>query len=202
MRARVAVVAGAVTAATLLAVLLLSETHAAGKAPLRAQKPASAVASVRAERHRTHPQSGRTPRLDCPGQRRRERRARLSVPDPAGARLLTRREVLCTFGGLRWLRPHEIVAVQRTTYERAQAVHEALAGASPGVVNPSRVVWLMTWYYAKPVREHVCQYADCPAPEPDRIVEIRGYSQVIDAATGMTTDWCVGCIAAPRPRGD
>jgi hypothetical protein len=101
---------------------------------------------------------------------------------------------------LRRLKPGEIVAVQRTTYGRAQAVHPALLGSSPNIVDPSRIVWLMTWYYAKPVRYHLCQYADCPSPEPDRIVKIRAYSEVIDAATGTTTDWCMGCTAAPRPR--
>jgi hypothetical protein len=194
-RVRSAVLAAMAVAASLLVVLVAAQTHATGKPRLTTERVGRMFNSADRDARGVH-----APKVDCRGQRRQVRAARLSSPDPAGARLFTRKQVLCSFGSLRWLKPGEVVAVQRTTYGRAQRAHPALLGSSPNVVDPNRIVWLMTWYYAMPVRYHLCQYADCPAPEPDRIVKINAYSEVINAATGTTTDWCMGCTAAPRPR--
>lgn len=191
MRARFAVLIVLVAAMTLVGMVLVWGTRApgAGRAAAGAVERSSAVASGR-----------QIQQLDCRGQRRSERVASLTAPDPSGARLFTRRQILCSFGDLRALRPGEIVAVERTTYRRAQAEHPALAAASPSLVNPSRVVWLITWYYPKPIAYRPCQYGSCPPSAPDRVVHISATSMVIDAATGSMTDSCDACTAAPRPR--
>jgi hypothetical protein len=121
----------------------------------------------------------------------------LAKPDPPGARLLTRRQVLTRFGDLGHLKRGETVVAVRTTYGQIQAAHPALAAASPNVVDPTRIVWVMTWHFAKPVAYQPCRYGYCPPTASDRTVWIAAWSMVIDAASGQMTDSCDGCAALP-----
>jgi hypothetical protein len=121
----------------------------------------------------------------------------LAKPDPPGARLITRRQVLTRFGDLGHLKRGETVVAVRTTYGQIQAAHPTLAAASPNVVDPTRIVWVMTWHFAKPVAYQPCRYGYCPPTASDRTVWIAAWSMVIDAASGQMTDSCDGCAALP-----
>src|SRR5205814_10456160 len=72
----------------------------------------------------------------------------LSHPDPKGAHLLTRAQVVAQYGG-----KGITVAADLMSYRAAQSVAPDLAGGSSAVVDPGRKVWLVTLYYNPPRRE-------------------------------------------------
>lgn len=119
----------------------------------------------------------------------------LASLDPAGARLLTRAQILSMSGFAR-----DTVAASLMTYRQAQAAFPDLAAEGPLVVNPHRVVWVVTAYLPHPISESFCRSISCPpGVASQRRVTIVADSMVLDAMTGDAPDQCRGCAVLPRP---
>ena len=111
----------------------------------------------------------------------------LYTPATPGAPLMSRRQVLSRFG-----LTDASVAVARMTYGQLHAADPALAASS--VVNPARIIWVITRYFRKAV---TVPYDNGPPGAPTTH-KIFAESIVIDAATGDVTDYCQGCAGVPR----
>ena len=143
----------------------------------------------------------RAGKLICDPQAYSAEKFPLAKPDPRGARLLTKQQVLSRYGGREHLRKGETVDAVRMTYRQLHAANPALASATRILVNPSRVMWAITWRYSPPIAYRPCQYASCPSVASVRAIQLSASATVIDALTGQTTDSCTGCAAVPRSRG-
>lgn len=120
----------------------------------------------------------------------------LAAPDPAGAHLLTRAQILSMPGFA-----DDTVTASLMTYRQPHAAFPELAAEGPLVVNPDRLVWVVTAYFPHPLTVPFCRYAICPAGVMSRrLATIAASSQVLDAATGDASDQCTGCAVLPPPR--
>jgi hypothetical protein len=112
----------------------------------------------------------------------------LDHPMAPGARVLTLQQAVAEQG---WT--GDIVRARLMTYGQAAEAFPALAASR---VAPSREVWVLTRYFAKPVTMPFAGGYGPPG-EPATI-QVSAVSVVIDATTGTETDWCQGCAVLPR----
>ncbi|HEY6297495.1 MAG TPA: hypothetical protein VIX15_17685 [Streptosporangiaceae bacterium] len=118
-----------------------------------------------------------------------ERGLPLLKPAAPGARLLTEQQVVGRLAGR-----GDVVRARLMTYGQASRAYPALAASA--VIAPSRPVWVLTVYFAKPVTIDT-GYGPPGAPAT---MTIAAMSEVVDATTGTMTDECEGCAAIPRSR--
>jgi hypothetical protein len=111
----------------------------------------------------------------------------LIKPAASGAALLTERQVVARSG---WR--GDVVRARLMTYGLASRAYPALAASA--VIARSRLVWVLTVYFAEPVTVDT-GYGPPSAPDTIRISAV---SEVVDATTGTTTDECEGCAVIPR----
>jgi hypothetical protein len=114
-----------------------------------------------------------------------ERGFPLIKPAAPGARLLIEQQVTGRWRG-------DVVRARLMTYGQASAAYPALAASA--VIAPSRPVWVLTVYFARPMTIDT-GYGPPSAPTT---MTISAMSEVIDAATGTPTDQCEGCALIPR----
>ena len=79
------------------------------------------------------------------------------------------------------------------TYGQAARAFPALA-ADSGIVAQSRLVWVLTVYFPRPVTFD----PGWGPPSAPTTMTISAMSEVLDAATGTVTDECDGCAVIPR----
>ena len=108
-------------------------------------------------------------------------------PAAPGARLLTEQQVT---GRSAW--HGDVVRARLMTYGQAARAYPALAASA--VIAPSRPVWVLTVYFARPVTIDT-GYGPPGAPTT---MTISAMSEVIDASTGTPADQCEGCAVLPR----
>ncbi|HEY6295300.1 MAG TPA: hypothetical protein VIX15_06520 [Streptosporangiaceae bacterium] len=111
----------------------------------------------------------------------------LTRPAAPGARLLTEQQVTGRSG---WR--GDVVRARLMTYGQAARAYPALAASA--VIAPSRPVWVLTVYFARPVTID-SGYGPPGAPAT---MTISAMSEVIDASTGTPADQCEGCAVIPR----
>ena len=104
-----------------------------------------------------------------------------------GTRLLTEQQVT---GRSAWR--GDVVRARLMTYRQAARAYPGLAASA--VIAPSRTVWVVTVYFAKPMTIDT-GYGPPSAPTT---MTISATSEVIDATTGTPTDQCEGCAVIPR----
>jgi hypothetical protein len=75
------------------------------------------------------------------------------------------------------------------TYGQAMSAYPNIA--SERFIDQSRVVWIITLYFPKPVQSTWSAPTSVPLPS------FSSATIVIDAATGTETDWCEGCSTIP-----
>jgi hypothetical protein len=112
--------------------------------------------------------------------------------DLPGARLLTEQQVLAR---LHW--PGSVTGARRMTYAQAAAAFPHLAAST--VIAPSRVVWVLTRHFPKPVTYNG-GFGTLGRPTAQKVSSM---TLIIDAATGMMTDSCMNCsyLRATASRG-
>jgi hypothetical protein len=111
----------------------------------------------------------------------------LIKPAASGAALLTERQVAARSG---WR--GDVVRARLMTYGQASRAYPALAGSA--VIARSRLVWVLTVYFAKPETVDT----GYGPPTAATTMTISAMSEVVDATTGTMTDQCEGCAVIPR----
>lgn len=96
----------------------------------------------------------------------------------AGARLMSRQEAIRQAGGLA---SGKDSAAQLMQYADVPRIDPGLG--ENGIVNPARWVWIVS----------VNQNTRTRASPAQASVVVHGYTDVIDAQTGIITDACAGC---------
>lgn len=179
--------AAALLAANALTVFTVSACSARPHGTAQTSQPAAARSASTAVSHGTNPQLVACEQRSSACERAALKKFPLNRPVPAGTPLLTRRVVLAELG-----LTHASAVATRTTYRQIRAADPALAASS--VIYPSRIVWVITRFFAKPVS--VPQTMGPPSAPTS--ITITAASYVIDAATGTMTDSCQGCAALTR----
>jgi hypothetical protein len=115
-----------------------------------------------------------------------------SLPPVATGTRITEQQALTEAG---WTgQAGQTVVGSLMTYGRAHATDPALAASD--IIDPSTRVWLVTVYLAHP-KTVPADDGYGPPGGPQGTEKLSAWSVVINASTGVETDWCMGCTALP-----
>lgn len=109
----------------------------------------------------------------------------LGKPDAAGATLMTESQAISDAG---WQSGGQVGA-QEMTYGQAMNAYPSVAGEN--FIDQTRPVWIVTLYYPTSIPN------PGSAPAGVTLPNVSSVTIVIDAATGVETDWCAGCSTVP-----